>query len=95
MSRHAYATDEPNAHYAGAEESTAAAMLTLTNVFSVHRFIAGPFGVCLLGFPTGVLLAISMLPSQLPNCTIVSLFLFRQIASAADAIFRESRPYDI
>jgi hypothetical protein len=29
-------------------------MITLTKVFSAHRFIAGPFGVLLLGFPSGV-----------------------------------------
>lgn len=48
-----------------------ATMYTLTSVFAVHRFIAGPFGVCLLVFPTALNNAMAMgrhLPAEEKFC---------------------------
>jgi len=53
-------------------------MLTLSQVFSAHRFIAGPFGVALLGFPTVLNRAMAMgrdLPAEERFCLQVCLCL--------------------
>ena len=69
---------QPEAHRSATLRGGGAPMLTLSQVFSAHRFIAGPFGVALLGFPTELNQAMAMgrdLPAEERFCLQVCLWL--------------------
>jgi len=60
-------------------EGAPAAMLTLTAVYSAHRFIAGPFGVLLLAFPSSLNNAMAMgraLPTEERFCLQACMYRF-------------------